>query len=165
METVIKQYTTNYDLSTYIVRPFNLVGPGQNIEFVIPNFINQLLKIKYGLAEPVLHTGNLSSARDFVDVRDAVKAYWMILEKGTPGDIYNLSSGKAIPIRDILNKIIEMVKIQASVTIDEKPPLPGEISVLTGDSTKLRKLGWNIKIKLEDSILNMITSQEQQYDK
>ena len=59
METVINQYTTNFNLSTYIVRPFNLVGPGQNIEFVIPSFINQLLKIKHGLSEPVLHTGNL----------------------------------------------------------------------------------------------------------
>ena len=89
----------------------------------------------------------------------------MILEKGNAGDLYNLSSGTAIPIRDILNKIIEMVEIHSTVTIHEKPPLPGEISTLTGDSTKLRNLGWDNKIKLDDSILNMITSLEQQYDK
>jgi GDP-4-dehydro-6-deoxy-D-mannose reductase len=164
MEAVVRQYAKNYNLKTSIVRPFNLVGPGQDAAFVIPNFIQQLLKIKYGLIDPEINTQNLTSARDFLDVRDAVKAYWTILDQKSVGDIYNIASGTAIKIRTILKNIIDMIDIQSTVTINEQKSLPGEIPVLKGDISRLLKLGWQKKITLERSIFDIITSIERQYE-
>jgi GDP-4-dehydro-6-deoxy-D-mannose reductase len=165
MEFVVRQYANNYKLRTSIVRPFNLVGPGQDSSFVIPNFIQQLLSIKHGSTEPVINTRNLSSARDFLDVRDAVEAYWFILNQRSTGGIYNLASGKATKIRTILETIINMIGIQPSVNINEQKPHPGDIPVLTGDVSKLQKLGWKNKVSLKESILDLIMSIEKQYEK
>lgn len=165
MEIVVRQYTKNYNLITYIARPFNLVGPGQDSSFVIPSFIQQLLKIKYGLVEPVINTRNLSSARDFLDVRAAVEAYWLILNSGSMGDVYNISSGKAIEIRLILNTIIDMISIKSPLTINQGKLQPGEIPVLKGDVGKLQELGWRNKLTLEQSFSDLITSIEEKYDK
>jgi GDP-4-dehydro-6-deoxy-D-mannose reductase len=164
METVIRQYTANYNIQTFIMRPFNLVGPGQSSDFVIPSFIEKLLKIKNGLKTPILNTGNLNSARDFIDVRDAVEAYWIVLNQGTSGNIYNLSSGEAVIIRDILNKIIDMVSTKSAITINEQVPSAGDILTLKGNSSKLRKLGWQNNINLDKSIQDLITSIENHND-
>jgi GDP-4-dehydro-6-deoxy-D-mannose reductase len=160
MEIIVKQYSANYNLPTYIVRPFNLVGPGQNPDFVIPHFIIQLLNIKYGKTNPVIKTGNLSSFRDFIDVRDAVAAYWTILSDGSAGEVYNLASGKATEIRVILNNIIDMLDIQTPVTINDQKPSSGDIPILTGDSKKLRNLGWKNHITLDKSISDLISTLE-----
>ena len=141
-----------------IVRSFNLIGPEQSPKFAIPSWAAQLADIRKGKTEPVLEVGNLSTARDFVHVDDGAAAYRLLAEKGERGAVYNLASGKATRMREVLDRLIEISGI-APATVDVRegayPPRPFDIPHLSGDASRLRALGWQPERTLDDALADL----------
>lgn len=111
-------YTQAYDMQLMMVRAFNHIGPCQSPIFVISDFCKQVAEIEAGKKEPVMYVGNLAAKRDFTDVRDVVRAYALLVQKGTPGETYNVGSGHAHEIREILDLIISFSPREIRVEID-----------------------------------------------
>ncbi len=148
-----KIYADAYGLNVIMVRAFNHIGPNQTPIFVVADFCKQVAEIEAGHQEPVIRVGNLSAARDFTDVRDVVRAYAMLVEKGQPGETYNVGSGKAIPISQILEMIVNKSAAQIQVMVDEKKLRPVDVPIIEADITKLQKItGWQKEIDLEETI-------------
>ncbi|MCL5438423.1 MAG: GDP-mannose 4,6-dehydratase [Patescibacteria group bacterium] len=147
------QYFLSYNLKIIRVRPFNHSGPRQAPNFVIPSFAKKIAEIEKGKKEPILNVGNLDTKRDFTDVRDMVYAYALIIEKGEPGDVYNIGSGVSHKISDILNKLLSFSKIKIEVKQDSVLFRPGDEPELLCDNRKFRALtGWVPKISIERTL-------------
>ncbi len=143
----------NYkNLNWVVARSFNHTGPGQPAKFVIPEFAKQLAEIKKGLQKPVIKVGNLEAKRDFSDVRDVVRAYRLLLEKGRKHEIYNVCSGKSYKVEEMLNMMIENVGIDVKVVIDKDKFRPVDIGELRGDCGKLEGIGHTRNFKLDMTI-------------
>ncbi len=148
------QYFNSYNLKTIRVRPFNHIGPGQSPNFVVSAFTKKVAEIeKAGEDSPTMKVGNLESKRDFTDVRDVVKAYSLLIEKGKPGDVYNLGSGKSYKISEILNKILALSQTKIKTVQDELLLRPFDNADLTCDCSKLiNATGWKPEIPLEKTL-------------
>lgn len=148
-----KIYVDAYGLDVMMVRAFNHIGPNQTPLFVVADFCQQVAKIEAGQQEPVIRVGNLSAARDFTDVRDVVRAYAMLVEKGKAGETYNVGSGKAIVIDDILKMILKNSTKEIKVEVDQSKLRPVDVPIIEADITKLqRATGWMKEIDLEQTI-------------
>ena len=146
-------YFKNYNLNIIRVRPFNHIGPRQSPEFVCSSFAKQIAGIEKGLIEPIIKVGNLEAKRDFTDVRDMVRAYWLAMQKGESGDVYNICSGKTVSIKEILDKLLSMSKKNIKVKQDPKRLRSSDIPILLGDSTKFRKqTSWEQGIPFEKTL-------------
>ena len=146
-------YAKAYDMQLMMVRSFNHIGPGQAPMFVVSDFCKQVAEIEKGLREPVMYVGNLAARRDFTDVRDVVKAYVKLIEQGEPGETYNMGSGHAVEIRQILDMIISMSVKEIRVEIDPNKIRPVDVPIIEADITKLHELtGWEPHIPLEQTI-------------
>ncbi|MBR3524820.1 MAG: GDP-mannose 4,6-dehydratase [Lachnospiraceae bacterium] len=146
-------YSRAYDLELIMVRAFNHIGPGQAPIFVVSDFCKQAVEIEKGLREPVMRVGNLSARRDFTDVRDVVRAYGLLAEHGAAGQTYNVGSGHAVEIREILQTIIERCGAEIKVETDPAKIRPVDVPVIEADITKLREAtGWEPQIPLERTI-------------
>ncbi|MDO8886358.1 GDP-mannose 4,6-dehydratase [Candidatus Oleimmundimicrobium sp.] len=144
------QYHQSYGMHIVRTRAFNHEGPRRGEVFVVSNFAKQIAMIEKGLCEPVIKVGNLESFRDFTDVRDVAKAYWLALEKGEPGDVYNIASGRTVKIKDMLNMLLEMSSVKVEIKKDASRMRPSDVPILLGDSTKFReKTGWQPEIPFE----------------
>lgn len=152
-EQLAAVYDTAYDLPVICVRAFNHFGPGQREIFVVSDFCRQAAEIECGLREPVIRTGNLDAKRDFTDVRDIVRAYVLLLESGRAGEIYNVGSGKAVAISDILSQILSSCTVAVRHEIDPEKLRPAETSYLAADTGKLRcDTGWMPEIPTAQTI-------------
>ncbi len=141
-----------FALDVVIVRSFNLIGPGQSDRFVVPNFAKQLAQIASG-GKPVMHVGNLEAKRDFLDVRDAARAYVALAERGVRGEAYNLCSGSVHAIKDVLRELILAAHVPVEVREDPERMRPSDTPLFLGDNTKLRAAtGWEPRIALRSSI-------------
>lgn len=148
-----KIYADAYDLDVMMVRAFNHVGPAQNPMFVVASFCKQIAEIEAGLCQPVLQVGNLSAKRDFTDVRDVVRAYTMLLERGRSGEVYNVGSGKAIAISELLEKIVALSSAQITVQVDPARLRPVDIPIIEADISRLqRDTGWKPAVPLEHTL-------------
>lgn len=148
-----KQYFLSYGLKIIIMRPFNHIGPGQSDKFVVSSFAKKIAEIEKGKREPILPVGNLESKRDFTDVRDIVKAYALILEKGEFGQVYNIGSGKSHKISDILNMLLTYSSAKIKVEQDPKLLRPMDNPDLVCNFEKLEKVtGWKPEIDLEKTL-------------
>lgn len=146
-------YSKAYDMELMMVRAFNHIGPGQAPMFVVSDFCKQVVEIEKGLREPVMMVGNLAARRDFTDVRDVVKAYVALVQKGEPGETYNVGSGNAREIRQILDLIISMSDKDVRVEIDPNKIRPVDVPIIEADITKLNRLtGWKPQIPLEQTV-------------
>ncbi len=146
-------YAQAYDMQLMMVRAFNHIGPTQAPIFVVADFCRQVAEIEQGMREPVIYVGNLEAKRDFTDVRDVVRAYTLLIEKGAAGETYNVGSGHAIAIRDILNRIISLSESDITVKRDENKFRPVDVPIIEADITKVRELtGWEPRITLEQTI-------------
>ncbi len=146
-------YSKAYDLELMMVRAFNHIGPAQAPMFVVSDFCKQVAEIEKGLREPVMKVGNLAAKRDFTDVRDVVKAYVKLIQKGTAGETYNVGSGNAKAIQDILDLIVSMSESEINVEIDPNKIRPVDVPIIEADITKIRDLtGWTPEIPLEQTI-------------
>lgn len=151
------QYYLCHQLPVLRARPFNHFGPGQNERFVAPAFATQITRITAGLQPPLIEVGDLTPKRDFTDVRDIVHAYHLIMEKGTPGEAYNVASGKAVSIQYLLEVMIEKSGIPIDVVVDEKRLRKSDNPVSYGDYAKLaNQTGWHPEIPFEQSIADIL---------
>ena len=146
-------YAKAYDMELMMVRAFNHIGPGQASLFVVSDFCRQVAEIEKGLREPVIKVGNLAAKRDFTDVRDVVRAYVDLIQKGEPGETYNVGSENAREIRAILDLIISMSEAAIQVEIDPNKLRPVDVPIIEADITKINQLtGWKPEIPLEQTI-------------
>jgi GDP-4-dehydro-6-deoxy-D-mannose reductase len=151
------QYHRSYGMFIVRTRAFNHSGPRRGEVFVDSGFAWQIARIEAGLQEPVIYVGNLEAKRDFTDVRDIVQAYWLALEKGEPGEVYNIATGKAWSVQEVLNMLLGMTKVQVEIRQDPARMRPSDVPVLIGDSTKFRqRTGWQPKIPYEQTLRDML---------
>jgi len=151
------QYYMSYQLDVVRTRAFNHTGPRRGHVFVSSNFAKQIADIEKGKIEPVIYTGNLDARRDFTDVRDMVKAYWLALEKCKGGEVYNICSGKDYSIKEILDILLSYTKVKIQIKQDPKRLRPSDVPVLRGDNTKFcRETGWKPEIPFEQTLLDIL---------
>lgn len=132
---------------------FSHVGPGQKEGFLIPDVCKQIVEIERGNRDPELATGDLSVSRDYSDVRDFVRAYVLLLEKGVSGERYNVCSGKATKVSDIVDQLLGMAKVRIEHKIDPTRIRPIEMPILYGSNDKFHNLsGWRPEITLEQTL-------------
>ena len=152
-ELLCLQYFASHGLQVVIARPFNHIGPGQSARFLVGRVVKLIAEIESEVRPPVLTLGDLSARRDFTDVRDVVRAYRALMDKGTPGEVYNVSSGRDVEIRRVVEIATGLCKVPVRLELDEDRKRPLDSSRLVGDSSKLRRLaGWEPKISIEQSI-------------
>ena len=151
-EAILLGEVRGLHLNAVIARSFNHIGPGQSDRFVVASFAQQLARIAAG-GEPLLMVGNLDAKRDFLDVRDVVAAYLALADSGVRGEIYNVCSGVARPIRDALRELIIAARVPVEVREDPDRMRPSDTPIFVGDSTKLqRATGWEPRIVFAASI-------------
>lgn len=151
------QYHESYGLYTVRTRAFNHTGPRRGDVFVSSNFSRQIATIEKGKTEPIIKVGNLDARRDFTDVRDMVKGYWLALEKGEPGEVYNLGSGTDVTIRKMLDILLSFSDIDIEVQQDPARMRPSDVEILLADTTKFRELtGWEPEIPLEKTLEDLL---------
>jgi GDP-4-dehydro-6-deoxy-D-mannose reductase len=147
-------YARAYGLNIIRVRPFSIIGPGRGSN-VFVDFAKRIIDIEAGTRDS-LGVGNLSAVRDLVDVRDAVRAIWIIAENGTPGAVYNLCSGQPYSIRQALDIMVKLASTTVRVYTDEAKFRPLDTLKLVGDSSRLRQLGWTPEISLEQTLADIL---------
>jgi GDP-4-dehydro-6-deoxy-D-mannose reductase len=147
------QYFLSYKIPVIIARPFNHIGPRQSEGFVVSDFTKKIVEIEKGKREPILEVGNLGAKRDFTDVRDIVKAYLLLIEKGVFGEAYNIGFGKSHKISDILDMLLSFSSTKVEIEVNKELLRPSDNPDLICDSTKLRKLtGWKPEISIEKTL-------------
>lgn len=151
------QYFMSYGLKIIRTRAFNHEGPRRGDVFVTSNFCKQVAEIEKGKKRPVLYVGNLSAVRDFTDVRDTVRAYYLALTKGKPGEVYNIASGKGYKIQEILNIVLSLTDVKIEVKVDPERLRPSDVMLLVGDASKIRdELGWQPEIPVEKTLKDLL---------
>ncbi|MBR1822906.1 MAG: GDP-mannose 4,6-dehydratase [Ruminococcus sp.] len=146
-------YARAYKLDIVMVRAFNHSGPNQADIFVISDFCRQAAEIEAGLREPVISVGNLEAMRDFTDVRDVVRAYRLLGEKGRSGETYNVGRGKAVKIRYILDTVLKFAEKEITVECDPKRMRASDIPIIEPDVSKIyADTGWKAEISMEQTI-------------
>ncbi|PIN99076.1 MAG: GDP-mannose 4,6-dehydratase [Candidatus Diapherotrites archaeon CG10_big_fil_rev_8_21_14_0_10_31_34] len=157
MDLLGYQYYQSYGLKIVRTRAFNHEGPRRGEQYVTSNFAKQVALIEAGKQKPILMVGNLEAKRDYTDVRDMVKAYWLAAEKGVPGEVYNIASGKAYKIQVIVDILKKLTKKDFEVKQDPKRLRPSDVQILLGDSTKFRKqTGWKPEIPFEKTMEDLL---------
>jgi GDP-4-dehydro-6-deoxy-D-mannose reductase len=152
-ELLAYQYFVNFGIRTYITRSFNHIGPFQGERTAVQTFCKQVAEIEAGLRPPVVLVGNLTTRRDFSDVRDVCRALWLLMERGRPGEPYNLCSGVAPTIAEVLGLVLERTSVRVTVQQDPARLRPSDEPILQGDNQKLRQdTGWEPEIPLAASI-------------
>jgi GDP-4-dehydro-6-deoxy-D-mannose reductase len=147
----------NGRLAVMIGRAFNHFGPRQDPHFVASGFARRIADIEKGRWEPEISVGNLDARRDLTDVRDTVRAYRLILERGEPGRPYNICSGHAITIRHLLDLLIARARVPVTVKIDPARYRPNDAPLLLGDPRRLSdELGWTPEIPLEQTLDDLL---------
>jgi GDP-4-dehydro-6-deoxy-D-mannose reductase len=157
-ELISQIYCRGYGLDIVMTRSFNHIGPGQRESFVIPSIVRQMVRIRRGAAatnEIVIGDGSI--VRDFVDVRDVVSAYQLLLEKGEKGEFYNVCGGQGFSIREVVDKLEQLMGINVRVRTDESMLRPSDNQIIIGSNNKIRKrTGWEPRIPLERSLDEII---------
>ena len=140
-----------------LTRPFNHTGPRQAATYAAPTFAQQIALIEKGRARPEIVVGNLEASRDLHDVRDTVRAYTTIVERGQPGRVYNVCSGQSFKIRDVLDRLVSMSRVPVTVTVDPERYRPSDNLVLWGDRGRIeRELGWKPEIPLNQTLTDLL---------
>ncbi len=147
------QYFRSYGIYAVRTRAFNHEGPRRGHVFVTSNFAKQIAEIEKGKKDPVIEVGNLNARRDFTDVRDMVKAYWLSLEKGEAGEVYNIGSGRAVTIREMLDMLLSFTHLDIEIRPVPERMRPSDVELLVCDCSKFKAVtGWNPEIPLEKTL-------------
>ena len=154
MDFTASMYHRAYGLNVMVTRSFNHIGPGQIEGFVCSDFARQIALIEAGKQDPVIMVGNLDSSRDFLDVRDVAKAYWHIMNRGRPGEAYNVCSGKPVKVSTLLEMLISLsTRENIEIKLDKDKFRPIDIPTIFGDNSRLMTVtGWQPEYSLEDSL-------------
>ncbi|MFL6279783.1 MAG: GDP-mannose 4,6-dehydratase [Vicinamibacterales bacterium] len=141
----------------FIVRPFNHVGPRQSPTYVTSSFARQIAEIETGLREPVLRVGNLGAQRDITDVRDTVRAYQLVVTRGSPGRPYNVCSGQAYRVSDLLDWLIARSRIPIRVEVDPDRLRPSDNPIIAGDRSRITlETGWEPTIPIQQTLGDLL---------
>jgi GDP-4-dehydro-6-deoxy-D-mannose reductase len=144
------QYHLSHGLPAIRMRPFNHAGPRQAPHFAIASFAQQIARIELGKQPPILRVGNLEARRDFTDVRDIARAYLLAAEKGKPGEVYNVGSGTAPRLREVVDLLLTMTRASIKLQVDPERRRTAEADVYVCDARRFRRLtGWRPQIRRE----------------
>lgn len=152
------QYYKSYGLKTVLTRFFNTEGPRRGQDFVTSNFAKQVAEIEKGKREPIIFVGNLEAKRDFTDVRDSVKAYWIASEKCEYGEPYNICSGKTVAIQTVIDLLLKFSTVK-NIEVKQDPARmrPSDVPVLLGDNSKFRAIvDWAPEIPFEKTMEDLL---------
>lgn len=159
-QELLAKYYMARGFKTIIARPFNHIGSGQSDGFIVPDLTKQIIDIKKS-SENKIFIGNLTTRRDYTDVRDIVRAYRLLIEKGVSGSIYNICSGNSISGTEILNELIKLSKINPKIIIDKDKMRPSDIPELYGSYKKLNNdTGWEPEISITNTLKDVLNSME-----
>jgi GDP-4-dehydro-6-deoxy-D-mannose reductase len=151
------QYFQGYGLQTVRLRLFHHTGPGRPAHFVASSFALQIARIERGLDLPRLAVGNLEAVRDFTDVRDVARAYWLAATDGVPGDAYNICSGRRTSIRQVLDLLLGRSEVEVEVEVDPNRLRTADIPYLVGDHTRFTDVsGWQPEIPLDETLGDLL---------
>lgn len=144
-------------LDVVLTRSFTHIGPGQDTAFAASSFAWQIARIEAGLAEPTLRVGNLEARRDLLDVRDTVRGYRALMASGARGAIYNVCSGKAHRMADLLAGLLDQARVSIAVTVDPARLRPSDHPLLLGDRARITaEAGWRPCIGLRDTLRDLL---------
>jgi GDP-4-dehydro-6-deoxy-D-mannose reductase len=153
------QYHKSYSMDIVRVRSFNLTGPGSPPVYALSSFAKQIADIDKGLAKNRIMVGNLNVKRDYTDVRDAMKAYYQIALKAKPGSVYNLCSGNAYRLKDLLDILISLATTDVKIEVDKTKFRPSDLPIMLGDNTKIKtEIGWSPKIDIHETLKDLLDS-------
>lgn len=152
------QYFWSRGLRCVRVRPFTHIGPRQGGRYVVSGFAKQVAEAEAGLGPRTIRVGNLEAQRDFTDVRDMVRGYVLALERGEPGEVYNIGSGEAISIQGVLDFFLQESRVPLRVEPDPSRRRPGDVPITLCDATKFQSAtGWQRQISLEQSFGDILS--------
>jgi GDP-4-dehydro-6-deoxy-D-mannose reductase len=149
-------YARHHQLPALTARPCNHLGPGQPPDYVVPSFAAQVAGIAAGHTEPVMKVGNLESEREFLDVRDVVRAYRLLLERGRPGEAYNVASGRFVKMSEILDRLCRLAGVKPRIEVDPARFRPTDVQPRLDASKLQRDTGWEPAIPLEQSLADIL---------
>jgi GDP-4-dehydro-6-deoxy-D-mannose reductase len=150
-------YARREKLAVVVARPFPHTGPGQTEVFVCSDWARQIVRIERGEAEPVISVGNLRIRRDYLDVRDVVRAYVLLLEKGKAGEVYNVASGNAPSLGEILRMLLSFTDRKIKIRVDPARMRKSDISYLAGSNRKINaRTGWSPRVPLEKTLRDLL---------
>jgi GDP-4-dehydro-6-deoxy-D-mannose reductase len=156
-EMLAYQYHRSYGIRSVVSRGFNHTGPRRGENFVTSTFARQIALIEKGKQEPVIYVGDLSSKRDFTDVRDMVRAYWLMLEHGKPGEVYNIGSGTTRSAKEVLDILLSLSEVKVEVRVDPTRLRPSDVLILWADATKfMEATGWKPTIEFEQTMRDLL---------
>lgn len=157
-EMLSKIYVKGYSLDIVMTRSFNHIGPGQKDIFVVASFAKRLVEMKKaGVSTPKLTTGDISVIRDFVDVRDVVRAYDGLLKNGRRGEIYNICRGVGYSLRELVQQMASILGMEVLTVTDEKLVRPNDNKIIIGSNEKIKRdIGWAPEIPLRRSLEDVI---------
>lgn len=148
-----RQYYGSYGIHVVVTRAFNHTGPRRGEMFVVSDFSKQIAETEKGLRGPVIYVGDLEAKRDFLDVRDIVRAYWLALVEGEAGEAYNICSGETIRIREVLSALLALSSAKIVVKQDPSKLRPSDVPLLQGDCSKFKsQTGWEPMIPFEETL-------------
>lgn len=151
------QYFKSYGLYIVRTRTFNHTGPRRGHVFATSNFARQIAEIEAGMRAAVIQVGNLSARRDFTDVRDVVRAYWMAITRGEPGEVYQICSGKAYAISEVLDMLLAHTKMPIRIEVDPGRLRPSDVPLLLGSFDKFHhQTGWSPVIPLTETLRDLL---------
>lgn len=152
------QYWHSHQLPTIRARSFNHIGPNQAADFVASAFARQIAEIEAGLREATVAVGNLDAERDFTDVRDVVRAYWLLTKRGDPGGVYNIGSGRRYSVRYLLDTLLDLSTAQVNVVLDPTRLRPSDVPASVCDNSRLvAATDWQPQIDLRTSLADLLT--------
>jgi GDP-4-dehydro-6-deoxy-D-mannose reductase len=156
-EMLSKVYVDGYDMDIVLTRSFNHLGPYQKEIFVVSSFAKQLCQLKASHGPLEMKTGDLTIIRDFVDVRDVVRAYLLLLRKGQKGQIYNICSGTGTTLKSLIDKICDVLDIQVACTTDPLLVRPSDNRIIIGSNSKIKNhTGWEPTISISQSLQDLV---------
>lgn len=152
-----RYYFKAFALPVVVTRSFSHTGPGQSDKFVSGAFSRQVAENEISHGKHVIYTGNLDNIRDFTDVRDVVRAYWLALEKGRPGEVYNIASSHGTLVRHIAETLVSLSSVPIALKIDKSLWRKNDVPRIVGDASKFRRdTGWRPEIPLERTLLDLL---------
>jgi len=156
-DTLAYQYHQSYGLHVVRTRAFNHTGPRRGDVFATSNFARQIVEIESGKGDPVIRVGNLKARRDFTDIRDVVEAYVLALERGEPGEVYNIGSGKAYSMEQVLNMLLGMSNVIIHIKKDSSRMRPSDVPVLVCNNSKFsQKTGWQPRVTFKQTLYDLL---------
>jgi len=154
------QYNAGFDVPVIRARSFNHIGPGQSGRFVVNDIASRIIEaMKAGAANAPIRVGNLSARRDYTDVRDVVRAYRMLIDRGTRGEAYNVCSGADVSVEDLAHRLLELAGADLKLEVDPALMRPVDVPVLVGDNTRIRAAtGWAPNYALDDTLRDVLAA-------